>query len=247
MTTEWEKVDRWYDAIVGQEGHYYHKHVVLPRLLPLLDLESQDSPKLLDLGCGQGVLAEHLPQHVHYVGIDLAPSLIKAARRRKKKNREFVIGDICKSLPIKEKNFTHATIILALQNVAHPERALKEASTHLSEGGLIAIVLNHPCFRIPRQTHWGIDKEKKLQFRRVDRYLSPLKIPIQVRDQTTWSFHRSLSDYSLFLAKAKFSILLIEEWTSDKKSEGKAAKMENRAREEFPLFLTLVAQKCSTI
>jgi len=35
----------------------------------------------------------------------------------------------------------------------------------------------------------------------------------------------------------------MEEWISDKKSTGAKARMENRSREEFPLFLALLAQK----
>jgi hypothetical protein len=34
----------------------------------------------------------------------------------------------------------------------------------------------------------------------------------------------------------------LEEWTSDKESEGKASRMENKARSEFPLFLALRAR-----
>ena len=36
-----------------------------------------------------------------------------------------------------------------------------------------------------------------------------------------------------------------EEWISDKRSMGKRAGMENRAREEFPLFLAILAKKSS--
>jgi hypothetical protein len=35
----------------------------------------------------------------------------------------------------------------------------------------------------------------------------------------------------------------MEEWVSDKKSTGKFATVENRARAEFPLFLTLKMKK----
>jgi len=37
----------------------------------------------------------------------------------------------------------------------------------------------------------------------------------------------------------------LEEWTSNKLSVGKAAKSENRARAEFPLFLALRSVKIS--
>ncbi|MFC2049360.1 class I SAM-dependent methyltransferase [Chlamydiota bacterium] len=247
--TDWENTGRWYDQIVGQEGHYYHRQIVLPKLLPLLDLGSFDSPSLLDLACGQGILARQLPPEVPYWGVDLAPSLIAAAKKKCPKNHHFLVGDICKPLPVDKQDFTHAAIVLALQNVAHPEKALLNASRHLREGGVLALVLNHPCFRIPRQSAWGVDAAKKLQYRRIDAYLSPQKIPIQMHpgkgkaSETTWSFHHSISDFSKFLADAGFAILLIEEWVSDKTSTGHTAKMENRARAEFPLFLTFLAQK----
>lgn len=247
--TDWESVDRWYDQIVGQEGHYYHRQIILPKLLPLLSLDTFDSPSLLDLACGQGVLARNLPPHVPYWGVDLASSLIMEAKKKSRKNQHFLVGDICKPLPVDKKDFTHAAILLALQNVAHPDQALLNASHHMKVGGVLALVLNHPCFRIPRQSAWGMDASKKLQYRRVDSYLSPQKIPIQMHpskgkaSETTWSFHHSISDFSRFLADAGFAILLIEEWASDKTSTGPTAKMENRARAEFPLFLTFLAQK----
>jgi len=248
--TEWEKIEEWYDAQVGLSGHYYHRQVIFPKLLPLLSFETFDSPALLDLGCGQGVLARLLPPSIPYWGIDLAPSLVAKAKKTASLNHLFYKGDICKSLPIDKKDFTHATVVLALQNVVSPEKVLLNAAHHLEQGGLLALVLNHPCFRIPRQTSWGVDTQKKLQYRRIDAYLTPHKIPIQMHPSkkslaTTWSFHHSLSDFSRFLTQAGFVILLIEEWKSDKTSTGSAAKMENRAREEFPLFLTFLAQKIS--
>jgi len=47
----------------------------------------------------------------------------------------------------------------------------------------------------------------------------------------------------LWLKENEFTIDIIEEWTSDKESVGKVAKMENRARSEFPLFLALKCRK----
>jgi hypothetical protein len=35
----------------------------------------------------------------------------------------------------------------------------------------------------------------------------------------------------------------IEEWVSDKKSEGGKAAMEDKARAEFPLFMAIAAKK----
>lgn len=248
--TSWESSDRWYDSIVGKEGHYYHQKLVLPNVLRLLELSSHPSPSLLDLASGQGVLARALPKNITYHGIDLSPSLVETAKRLTGRSGfSFSVGDICEELPLKGEKFSHATIILALQNVASPEKAIQQAAQHLLHGGTLVVVLNHPCFRIPRQSHWGVDERQKLQYRRIDRYMQPLQIPIQTNpgkgkaSQETWSFHYPISSYSKWFSDGGLTISLIEEWISDKKSTGRFAKMENRAREEFPLFFTFKLKK----
>jgi hypothetical protein len=45
------------------------------------------------------------------------------------------------------------------------------------------------------------------------------------------------------LKDAGFVIEEIEEWTSDKESEGRAGRMENRSRNEIPLFMAIGAIK----
>ena len=59
----------------------------------------------------------------------------------------------------------------------------------------------------------------------------------------TWSFHYPISAYSEMLFDNGFTIEKIEEWVSDKKSEGGMAAVEDRARKEFPLFMAIVAKK----
>lgn len=110
-------------------------------------------------------------------------------------------------------------------------------------------VMNHPCFRIPRQSGWGFDDKRKLQYRRVDRYMTPLKIPIQMHPGAlpgvhTWTFHRSLTDYFGALGRSGFLINKLEEWISHRKSKpGARARAENSARMEIPLFLAVGAVK----
>lgn len=244
--TSWEGVDKWYDTLVGEEGHYYHTHLVMPNLVRLLKLRTGD--RLLDLACGQGVLARNIPEGVDYFGIDLAPSLIQKAKQYKK--GRFAIGDITKPLPVPAgATFTHAAIVLALQNVEKPDSALLETARHLERGGRLVVVLNHPCYRIPRQTSWGIDEQQNMQYRRVNRYMTPLQIPIRMhpgkgeKAETTWSFHFPITAFCQCLFESGFAIIGFEEWVSDKKSTGKNAKRENLARSEFPLFLAIIAQK----
>jgi len=250
--TSWQKVAPWYNKTTrGGEGHYYHQHVVIPGVLRLLDLNSKfliHNSKLLDLGCGNGVLAKSLPKNVDYLGVDLSESLIRFAKNEDKNyHHRYEVADITKPLNLTEK-FDAAVIILALQNVKDPEAVLLNAAKLLITNSKLVIVLNHPAFRIPRQSSWEIDESKKTQYRRIDRYMSPLEIPINMNpsdrnSEVTWSFHYPISSYSKMLKDAGFVIELIEEWTSDKESEGRASKMENRSRAEFPLFMAIKAKK----
>ncbi len=244
--TSWNKSGKWYNKIVGDKGHYYHQSVVLPRVLRLLGLDSHS--RLLDIGCGQGILARSIDQNIPYVGIDLAKSLIDSAKSKDRNTKHtFVFADATKRMSISEKDFTHAVAMLSLQNMEFPQNAIRNASEHLVQNGKFVIVLNHPSFRIPRQSGWGMG-ENKLQYRYENLYLSPLKIPITMHpgeksSEVTWSFHYPLSFYTKALKDNSFVIEDLEEWVSEKESLGKAAKMENRARSEFPLFLTIIAKK----
>ena len=248
----WQPVGKWYQETVGLTGHYYHKHIIIPGVLKLLALENNSS--LLDIACGQGVLARYIPPQTFYQGIDAANSLIAFAREHEKqKNHLFTVADVTEQLPITKKDFTHATIILALQNIDNPVAVFSHLKNHLVKGAKLVIVLNHPCFRIPRQSSWGIDEQNKLQYRRINRYLSPLKIPIKtnpgqgLKSPLVWSFHLPISSYSEFLYRQGFHISKIEEWVSDKASVGSVARMENRGRSEIPLFMAILAVNMAAI
>ncbi len=244
--SSWQGVSTWYSKSTEGKGHYYHEHVVIPSILKLLNLR-KDS-KVLDLGCGGGILGRSIPKETKYVGIDLSDSMIKDARKQDRNtSHEYITTDATKGLLL-DSDFSHSVLILSLQNMQDGFMTIKNASKHLVKDGMLVIVLNHPVLRIPRQTSWGLDQKTKIQYRRIDKYLSPMQIPIkmnpsQANSPTTWSYHYSISDYSKMLNEDGFVIELIEEWTSDKESVGSASKMENRARNEFPLFMTIKARK----
>lgn len=246
MNTSWQKVSGWYSKIVNKEGHY-HQNLIIPKSLALLSFDKSSS--LLDIGCGEGVLARRIPKDVYYQGIDLASSLVVIAKNQDKNPlHHYIVSDATKPLPIEKTDFTHAALILSLQNISAPNLVFQNASKRLIKNGQLLIVLNHPYFRIPRLTGWGIDEKNKTQYRRISKYLTPIKIPINMHpgernSEMTWSFHFPLEKYSGFLKDSGFVIEKIEEWTSDKESVGKAAKMENRARKEIPLFMAILARK----
>lgn len=238
--TSWNKVADWYGKIVGETGHYYHEQIILPGVLRLMNLKKDEG--VVDLACGQGILGRQITNN-KYLGIDLAISLIDEARRfDKNSNHRYVAADVTREIRTKE-TFDWATIILGLQNIEKPFKVIRNVASLLKNQGKLLMILNHPCFRIPKHSDW------QEQYRMMDSYMSPLRVPIESspfdkkNNQITYSYHYPLSAYSEMLMDNGLVIEKIEEWVSNKTSTGKMAKIENKARHEFPLFMAIVAKK----
>lgn len=244
-STSWENVSQWYSGIVSEKGHYYHKDVILPKLIQHLKTK-KNNQSLLDLGCGNGIVLNILPSNFSYHGIDISPSLVNDAKKINRK-ASFSVLDICQPFDLKKQDFSHALMMLSFQNLQDPQTALINAKKHLKQGGQLFLVINHPCFRVPRQSSWGVDPQQKIQYRKVQKYMSHMQIPIIMQPSKknspiTYSYHHSLSDISAMLLSAGFVIHQIQEWTSNKVSQGHFAKQENIARDEIPLFMFISAK-----
>ncbi|MFH2202762.1 MAG: class I SAM-dependent methyltransferase [Elusimicrobiota bacterium] len=246
--TSWQEASGWYGKSVGEKGHHYHRSVVIPGVLKLLDIRHAASASLLDLGCGQGVLSRALPSGVDYWGVDASPALIEQARELGGRG-QFLCADATANLPLEKSDFTHAALILALQNMSDAGKAVNNAARRLRPGGRAVAVVNHPCFRVPKQSFWGVDKTTNMQYRKLQRYLSPQRVSIRIhpsrreKSPIAWTFHEPLAGVCKWFSDAGLLIERLEEWVSDKRSTGPQARREDIARMEFPLFLALSALK----
>lgn len=241
--TSWGKVADWYDKHL-QDENTYHAQVVLPNLLRVVDLQPNEA--LLELGCGQGFFLEKFSRiSKNLTGVDLGKALIEQAQK-KGIEAEFIFASADDEKILKGRTFDVITIILALQNMKNLPAVMKNVKRLLKPNGRVCIVLNHPAFRIPQKTSWGMDKENKIQYRRVDSYLSEFEAKIDMtpgkksKKEFTQSYHRPLQVYMKAFAKEGFAITKIEEWISHRKSDGAWAKAENTSRKEIPLFMCLV-------
>jgi len=245
--TDWNEVAGWYDQLVGEKGSDYHRNVIIPGALKLL--APRTGERILDVACGQGVFCRELARAGAIVtGVDAAENLIRAARGRSPEIK-YLVADAANLKAVADNSFDAVSCILALQNMEPLDRIIGEMSRALKTNGRLLLVLNHPCFRIPRQSGWGIDEQRKLQYRRIDSYLSLQKVPIKMHPGAnpkalTWTFHRPLSDYFAALGSNGLAVHRLEEWASHRESKpGASSRMENRARNEIPLFLALVAAR----
>jgi ubiquinone/menaquinone biosynthesis C-methylase UbiE len=246
--TSWEKVANWYDQHVTEVSDH-HRDTIIPSVQKLLDIKKGE--KLLDVGCGQGVLCRELASKgVKVVGIDASRKLIDIAKKRSEgQGIQYFVQDATKMDIFQDGTFDAVTSILAIQNMEDLGKVASGSARVLKKGGKLVWVLNHPCFRIPRQSGWGFDEKRKLQYRRVDRYMSDLKIPIKMHpgaapDVVTWTFHRPLSEYFKVLNVLGLAVTGFEEWIYQRKSQpGGKARAENMSRSEIPLFLAIKSVK----
>lgn len=247
--TSWEGVSRWYGSYLDKEDTV-QEAVVFPGAERLLSPAA--GKRYLDIACGEGAFTRLIARKpgVNVSGFDAAPSLIERAKARAPKNAEYKVADARKfASDYPAASFDGATCILAIQNIDDLFPVFRDASKVLKPGARFVIVMNHPAFRQLRQSGWGWDEGRKLQYRRVDKYLGAYDVPVQAHPGSkpgivTHSYHRPLETYVHALAKSGFVIENLEEWTSHKTSDsGPKAKAENAARNEIPMFLALVAQK----
>lgn len=246
QNTSWNSVAEWYSTYLEETEDSYQRQVILPNLLRIL--EPKASMRVLDIACGQGFFArEFAKAGAEVVGADVAQKLITEAKKLSGKAVQYYVAPSDNLNFAKPGSFDAATIVLAIQNIEKLSATFAEAKRVLKPKGKLLLVLMHPAFRNPGSTHWGFDEEEKVQYRRVDRYLSAsrkelLVHPGKTNSPTTVSHHRSLQDFSKALMKSGFCISKLEEWISHKESEkGPRQVAENTARKEIPLFLFIEA------
>jgi len=244
--TSWEKVSGWYAKLVGDKGHYFHRQIILPNLARIMLLKEGET--VAEIGCGEGVLGRTVVAKNGYLGIDIAKDLILEAKKKDDlNNHKYLVADATVDLNIAEK-FDWVVMMLSLQNINKPFRAITNAKKLLAENGKLVIVLNHPCFRIPKHSDWEDDRDRGKIWRKVDKYLNPMEIPIESNPfkgtvkKTTYSYHYPISGYSQMLADNGLLIERIEEWVSNKKSQGVMAVAEDKARREIPMFMTIICR-----
>lgn len=247
QSTSWGTVADWYQELLEENSDTYHQKVILPNLLRLLGLEKHNH--VLDLACGQGFFAkEFVKTGARVIGADIAPELIQLA---KKNASGVVFHTACANRLefLKPGEVDTITLVLAIQNIENVHEVLQECARVLKPNGRLFVVMNHPVFRIPKSSGWGWDEKEKVQYRRIDRYLSEAKTKITMHPGSnpgkyTLTFHRSLQFYFKAFAKAGFAVQRLEEWISHKKSEpGPRTEAEDQARKEIPLFLCLEVVK----
>ncbi|MDQ3407270.1 MAG: class I SAM-dependent methyltransferase [Chloroflexota bacterium] len=249
--TSWERVATWYDGWVGDKGSAYHQGLAIPAVLDLL--QPARGERILDIGAGQGVLAPHIESRgALYTGIDASPRLIEIARRRHRESGRFLVGDSrrLQQIPaLKAASHDAAVFMLSIQDMDPLEPILESVAWALRAKGRIVILMTHPSFRQPRHSGWGFDASRKLHYRRIDAYLTPMAVPMGTAARGhSWAFHRPISSYVNALASVGFPVDAMLELpdlpaTRRQRRPPGSDPRGSGAESEIPLFLALRAAR----
>jgi SAM-dependent methyltransferase len=86
---------------------------------------------VLDVGCGEGELARHLPPGA-WVGLDSSPAMLERAP-------EPTVQGVATQLPFADSSFGSVALLYVLYHLPKPLQALAEARRVLRAGGLVAV------------------------------------------------------------------------------------------------------------
>jgi ubiquinone/menaquinone biosynthesis C-methylase UbiE len=275
--TSWSKVADWYDGLIEDSDDSYQKKVVLPNLIRMV--APKEGMTIVDIGCGQGYFSRVLAgAGARVTGCDISSELIRLAIDHSNENKSAVPGAAGITRSVSATSLSRnaagridfkvassnklsfadgssadaAIMILSLQNIEDLAGTISECARVLKKGGRLIVVINHPAFRVLRDSSWQWDEKSGRQYRRIDSYMSDSQHKIDMtpgekdpaKKRTTFSFHRPLQSYFKAFDKSGLAVSRLEEWISHRKSQpGPRAAEEDRTRKEIPLFLAIEAVK----
>ncbi len=249
MSGSFEPVVAWYDEHMGDDGDFYHRHLILPALLAVIGDVSGIS--VLDLGCGSGVLSRILARRgARVTGVDLSPTLIGRAVEREEADSldiTYLVADAADLSIFPDSSFSLVTAHMMLMDVEDGAGILQEVGRLLEPGGRFVASLLHPCFEVPRRSEWDTepDGEGERIVRRIWGYREAFSCP----DYLTWDqpqpimrYHRPLSWYAAQLREAGMLIDALEEPVGDAVFANQKPRAQRR-QQTTPSFLVLGARK----
>jgi O-antigen/teichoic acid export membrane protein/ubiquinone/menaquinone biosynthesis C-methylase UbiE len=159
LTTFYQSSDAYYkhldDHLDEQLGHF--------QLEPLnLSERAGKAHSILEVGCGSGVLLEHLKlqfPNTKMSGVDLSPIGVEMARQRlraKNLEIEFRVADVETTKPFPDNSFDLVVCNEVLEHLTNPEVVIRHIGQMMAPGGILLLVFPNHSVR----ASWGLRFEK---------------------------------------------------------------------------------------
>ncbi len=147
------------EVIDTREGYDRWSHQYDVNGNPLIALEEKFFPKILgevrglkvaDIGCGTGRHASRLASSgAHVVALDFSTGMMRKAREKfGAKHVAFVVADISRSLPIRDRHVDRVICCLVLDHIYDVAGLFGELKRICRADGFIAISVMHPAMML---------------------------------------------------------------------------------------------------
>ncbi len=142
-----------------QRRHFWFRaraEILLDLLTPL----AEDGRRVLDVGCGTGLLLASLPAGSRLAGLDSSERALSHARRRLGESADLRSGSLPAQIPFEENSQDLITLTDVLEHIEDDRATLVELRRRLAPGG--RLLLTVPAFSFL----WSRHDEEHGHFRR---------------------------------------------------------------------------------
>ena len=135
------KMIQRYDLTAQMYNARYADEQTIKYKVALKNLKIPHQARILDVGCGTGLLFNHIRDEKNtVVGIDISILLLKLAKARTKRARNLsLVRADADNLPFKEAQFNNVFAFTILQNMPKPSETLIEIKRVTKPNGKVVV------------------------------------------------------------------------------------------------------------
>ncbi len=138
------------ERAVGWDEYAHHDESKIEAILDLIVIST--GSRVLDVGCGNGILAPFLINRIgregNLLSLDVSPRMIEVARgKHRHKNIEFLCDDI-QTVQLKKNNYNTIILYSMFPHIDYKQKAISRCAMFLKPGGRLCICHSDPRYKI---------------------------------------------------------------------------------------------------
>lgn len=143
----WDAAAEQYNIVQGTVGDGFRRTILDPVIYEYLGAVS--GQRILDAGCGNGYMVNHLAESGAVVtGID-GSSVLVARAEQNFPNRDFRVQNLLEPLPFADYEFDQVISLMVIHALSDPDQMLRELYRVTKPSGYLILSLPHPAFAYP--------------------------------------------------------------------------------------------------